>query len=347
MTTSTPRVKRKRPPQNSPGDDNLTICLVCLDPIIDATEKEEGQEAIFCESLCNSWLHRQCAGLSQALYKLYQDGDDPFFCPHCRLTTQESQLRELKSAVESLTKEVALLKSAKTQSQQIISPQSSIDLSQTTQSTSAPSHSSASSNQKQIATAVKKPDDKTQDDRKFNVVIYGINECSKGTPKNERLNHDLDKVTSIIAKGDNCISPLSIRDLLRLGKYREQSKRPRPILVKLNRAIDVLVLLSKAKSLPTNIKLKPDMSPTERLVESLLLKERWSLIQRGIDRRTIKIRSNKIFVQQNLHGQVIDSTFALVSADSSNSAQPTPIPCDTSETNTSSSTSITQLHNTS
>ena len=123
-------------------------------------------------------------------------------------------------------------------------------------------------------------------------------ECSKGTPKNERLNHDLDKVTSIITKGENSISPLSICDLVRLGKYHEQLKQPHPLLVKLNRSIDVSVL-------------KPDMSRADRLVESLLLKERRSLIQNSIDRKVIKIQSNKIFVHKKLHGQVINSTFIL------------------------------------
>ena len=167
---------------------------------------------------------------------------------------------------------------------------------------------------KYIAPTFKKPatpDDKTQNDRKFNIVVYGIDECSKGTPKNERLNHDLDKVTSIITKGENSISPLSIRDLVRLGKYHEQLKQPRPLLVKLNRSIDASALLLKARSLPKTIRIKPDMSQADRLVESLLLKERWSLIQNSIDRKVIKIRSNKIFVHKKLHGQVKNSTFVL------------------------------------
>ena len=102
--TTTPRSKRKRSPPNSPGDSDATICPICLDPIIDATKDAEGQEAIYCESTCNAWIHRQCAGLSQTLYKVYQDGDDPFYCPHCRLAIQEQQLHELTSAIDSLKK---------------------------------------------------------------------------------------------------------------------------------------------------------------------------------------------------------------------------------------------------
>ena len=90
--------------------DHPVICPVCLDPILEASDTREGQQAIFCESICNSWLHRQCAGLSEALFNKYATIEDPFYCPHCRLISQDSQLQELKATVESLAKEVMALK---------------------------------------------------------------------------------------------------------------------------------------------------------------------------------------------------------------------------------------------
>jgi len=66
-------------------------------------------------------------------------------------------------------------------------------------------------------------------------------------------------------------------------------------------------LLSKASALPKNIRVKPDMSQEERLVESLLLKVRWQQIENGIERKLIKIQNNKIYIQNKLHGQVINS----------------------------------------
>ena len=52
------------------------------------------------------------------------------------------------------------------------------------------------------------------------------------------------------------------------------------------------------------------MTQDERLVESLLLKERWSLIQTSrIEHKAIRIQYNKIFVHNKLHGQVINSSF--------------------------------------
>ena len=94
-----------------------------------------------------------------------------------------------------------------------------------------------------------------------------------------------------------------------MGKFNEHSKKPHPIIVKLNWAIDASSSLSKAKYLPKHVRIKPDMSPAERHTELLLLKERWSLIQKGIDRKKIKIHYNQIYVQKILHGQVINSVF--------------------------------------
>ena len=148
-------------------------------------------------------------------------------------------MQELKSTIDNLTQEVTALKVSASPINEVINPQGSSPKSQLdTQSTPVVS---VTNRQTQSATTAKKfdkADDKAQGDRKFNVVIYGIIECSKGTPRNERLTHDLDKVTSIVTEGENSINPLSIHDLLRLGKYRDQSTKPRPILVRLTRTIE-------------------------------------------------------------------------------------------------------------
>ena len=132
MTTNTPHSKRKRALQNSPGE-NSTICLVCLDRIIDATDDTDGQEAIFCEGTCNSWIHLQCAGLSQTLFKILQESEVPFYCPHCRLITQDKQLQEFKTMVENLLKEVVLLNAAVSENQTIQSSTSQHQFQQETQ----------------------------------------------------------------------------------------------------------------------------------------------------------------------------------------------------------------------
>ena len=49
------------------------------------------------------------------------------------------------------------------------------------------------------------------------------------------------------------------------------------------------------------------MSPHERKCESLLLHERWSLLQSGVPREHIKIRGSRLYVRKKLYGQVSSS----------------------------------------
>ena len=51
------------------------------------------------------------------------------------------------------------------------------------------------------------------------------------------------------------------------------------------------------------------MTPEERHNESVLLKERWALIQKNIERKAIKIRGSRLFVNNKLHGEVKKSSF--------------------------------------
>jgi len=157
-------------------------------------------------------------------------------CSYCRLESQGKEMSKLSNVIQdlhtatvSLTETIQLLQFSV--SKQSPTPD---QLSNTTADTKK--------------TFQKKP----QQDRKFNVVIYGINEYPKGTPRHERSGLDLSSVARIITK---VINPLSIRDLHRLGKYQEKSRHPRPILTRFNRAIDVSLLLSKPSSLPIGIRI--------------------------------------------------------------------------------------------
>ena len=49
------------------------------------------------------------------------------------------------------------------------------------------------------------------------------------------------------------------------------------------------------------------MSLEERKCESMLLHERWNLIQQGVDHKTIKIHNKQLFVDDQLHGKIINS----------------------------------------
>ena len=103
----------------------------------------------------------------------------------------------------------------------------------------------------------------------------------------------------------------SVSDCFRLGKFNDD--KTRPILIKLTRSADVVSVLSnrhKLSSFP-GIRLKPDLSPEERKRESLLLKERWELINNGISKTTIKIRGNNLYVSSKKYGSVRNCEFHL------------------------------------
>jgi len=43
--------------------DLPVVCLVCERSIMDATDTEVGEDAIFCDGQCKCWYHRYCACL--------------------------------------------------------------------------------------------------------------------------------------------------------------------------------------------------------------------------------------------------------------------------------------------
>ena len=133
-----------------------------------------------------------------------------------------------------------------------------------------------------------------EDSRKFNAVIYGIPECNTSTTRFERLKQDFCKVFDVCSAIVPSNNPSSvIHDTMHLGKYSSDSARPRPVLVKFNSAGYASNLLSNKKQCPKGITVKPDLPLQARKIESLLLKERWQFIQKGQDRKAIRILKRK------------------------------------------------------
>ena len=67
--------------------------------------------------------------------------------------------------------------------------------------------------------------------------------------------------------------------------------------------------MSNRQNLPKDLTIKPDLPPAEHTIESLLMKERWHLIQSGQNKKDIKIHGSKILLKGNLYGTVTDSEF--------------------------------------
>ena len=150
-------------------------------------------------------------------------------------------------------------------------------------------------------------------DKKFNAVLHGVQECSSSMSKSARFESDLTSIVNILSSLDSSIQS----QCYRLGKFSTGASRPRPLLIKFVRVADVTSILSKKRNLSNPYSLKPDMSSEQRLQESVLMKERWILVQAGTERRNIRIRGNSLYVCGNLHGWVINSKFEHIAEASS------------------------------
>ena len=145
-------------------------------------------------------------------------------------------------------------------------------------------------------------------ERKFNIAVYGLEECQKGTPRHEWMTRDMDSVTSIVQSACPSLTEHSVRDCTRLGKY--SSDRHRPILVKLTRSCEAATILAnRTKIQAPGILIKPHLTQQERTNESILLRERRNLINSGIKRNNIKLRRNAIYVNNKRHGSVTASGY--------------------------------------
>ena len=88
-----------------------------------------------------------------------------------------------------------------------------------------------------------------QQKRRFNLVIFGVDECPKNTPRLARISQDETSVTECFKKLVPSFLQESIRDCFRLGRYSENSAKPRPILISLTKTSEVELILSKRFSI--------------------------------------------------------------------------------------------------
>ena len=288
---------------DGPRKKQKFICPICQDIIIDATNKKDGHDSIFCDGHCQTWLHRTCASLSKPAFDLACKSNNPFFCPNCRLDVQDKEILSLKSTINNLATELASLKKS---------------------STNSISYSQAVSNNLPAVQSSVHPVDKPEKlhrnpvsptptviarDRKQNVVIYGIPECPKGTHRHERIHLDDQSASKVISTMLPTFTSLGIKDCFRLGKYDDTKPRPRPLLVQLNRVSDVSQILAKRSKLySSTFRVHPDLPPAERKTLSLLLSERKHLIACNTDKKVIKIRNHCLYVNNKLHASVFDGT---------------------------------------
>ena len=82
-----------------------TICDICCNEVIETETNTE--DALFCEGVCQKWIHRRCAGVTREHFEKLSKSDDPWYCPCCTVVSQNKQIDSLKCKIESLTTELA------------------------------------------------------------------------------------------------------------------------------------------------------------------------------------------------------------------------------------------------
>jgi hypothetical protein len=218
-------------------------CEILEKTIID---KHPVEKAVYCEGSSQSWLHRRCAGLPAKHFKLLPDSSEPFRCYICCQKSFSEELQRLNTKVSNL--ETKLLSTLPKQNDLHVSIQP--DLSTSSQPPQSVLHSSeprsstldSSNNTQHVQTTY-------ATDRKFNLVVYGIQENPIGTPRHVRSTNDLANCLHILNNIHPSMSTNPVRDFTQLDKFAENSTWPRPILLTFVSSIDVANVSSNRKKL--------------------------------------------------------------------------------------------------
>ncbi len=308
------------------------MCPVCDEIVQDDIKSQKAQESIMCEGECNKWLHRGCAGLSKKRFVALRDSSEVFVCLSCCLKAHTKEIRELWDDIKFLKEEIAELKSAQStsvsmhgeksvqstpgstredaiRSTEVYTMHSTQNGTVSTPSLTAPNFVSTPS----LRTAPKFSNARNaaDEDRRFNVVVFGVRECKEGLHYKQRFVSDLNDISSLFSSSTCPSNPSSsIKDCRRLGKYDSNKiNRSRPILVHFNSCKAVMDILANRSSFSPYV-VKPDMSPTARSRERILLKERWNLCQSGVEKSSVKIKGTSLIVNGRAFGKVVnDSRF--------------------------------------
>ena len=89
------------------------VCKVCEDEV---TDQSKTKDSIFCEGMCDGWIHRYCAGLSTTAFLHFQASSEPFICPHCKLLTQA------KANKNDASDKCLTIGNCRTETQQLLGP---------------------------------------------------------------------------------------------------------------------------------------------------------------------------------------------------------------------------------
>ena len=97
--------------------------------------------------------------------------------------------------------------------------------------------------------------------------LFGLEECEAGRRRLNRTISDMNNVTTVLLGIDSNLNQNSVVDCRRLGKFDPQSRRPRPMLVRMARTVDVIRVLSQKNKLNNSVWIRADLTKQERLTQ--------------------------------------------------------------------------------
>ena len=121
--TTPGKTKRREPESNTPPistrkkskDHHQHACPICEREIIEAQDESKGEDvsegdnAVFCEGLCQKWFHRTYCGLARELFAAMGESNEPFMCYYCMTSKQRDEINDLKALVKTLSDKITSL----------------------------------------------------------------------------------------------------------------------------------------------------------------------------------------------------------------------------------------------
>lgn len=163
-------------------------------------------------------MHRSCAGLSSSLFASMSSNNKPFLCIYCVLSKQSLEINELKMMVKGLSTKLEKLSNS-TNVLTVDSELTSSSDPSIRQSNDQTGFPTASTNA--VSTNVKLQSyPSIQNDRKYNVMVFGIPEPPSGSSFFTRAAKDTENVTNLLEKVNLGFCSSTLRDCSRLGHYK-------------------------------------------------------------------------------------------------------------------------------
>jgi len=196
-------------------DTEDTYCAICQEVIL---ERENGQDAVYCEGQCQSWIHRKCSGLTGQAFEQICESNDKHLCPFCMLSVQNCELMKLRNMIELLSKKVEQLSGSPSSSSNSVDNKIQTPLAT---KSSTDSHMNDASIDITATVTLLMNEEREKEKHKLNVIIHNLPECDDADPAN-RKKQDISKTSYIIDK--HLGVPATITQAIRIWTKREKPR---------------------------------------------------------------------------------------------------------------------------